>query len=741
MPLTRDRGSQLFERSVQEGDKAVVVLNARREIVWINPSFTKMLGYLSEEVVGRSLVPVLVGKATPTAARVSLERLINAKRGSLEEINGLDKFGNEITLLIYTDHIRDIDENVTETIVTFHSNTPARMIQSLQNNVLEELVSGTSLESVSEFICRKAEFITRDVVSTILRVDQNGLMHPIAAPSLPRYYSDALDGIAIGPTVGSCGTAAFFGEPVLVEDIETSPLWTPYKGLALPLGLKACWSVPIKLRDGRVAGTFAFYFREKRGPSYLHEEIISACVHLCALAIEQHEAKEHIHRLAYFDMLTGLPNRRQIYQKAGQAIAEARDKHGKMALLRLDIKRFKDINDTFGHSTADQILSQVAIRLQGQLRPVDIVGRFGGDVFVIILPDADSAYAMMVGRKLVDAVAKPFAIADLLLPISISVGISLYPDNGADVETLLKRADSAACKGKTAGQEAVSLYEHDVVDRAQERVILGAALREAVSKGQLTLLYQPQVNLADGSLHGVEALVRWAHPVLGEISTSRFIMIAEQIGLIDEIGIWALSKACQQMAVWRAAGRPIPTISVNLSPLHLRNRNLPNVVASLMRQYDIPKHALMLEITEGVTMDDHPTTLATIAAIQALGVGLSMDDFGTGYSSLSRLTHIPFAELKIDRSFIAGMVDDRSALAVITAINSIGHSLDITVIAEGVETETQQKMLRDIGCKVAQGYLFSHALTAADLEIWMRGKCAAPKPVRLHGQKAIKLPV
>ena len=233
MPLTRDRGIHLLGRSVQESDKAVAVLNARREIVWINPSFKKMLGYQSEDVIGRPLVSVLVSKATPSATRLSLERLVNAKRGGLEEINGHDKFGNEITLLIYTDHIRDIDENVTETIVTIHSNTPARMIQTLQNTVLEELVSGASLENVSEFICKKAEFITRDVISTILRVDQNGLLHPLAAPSLPQYYSDALDGIAIGPSVGSCGTAAYFGEPVLVDDIETNPLWAPYKGLAL----------------------------------------------------------------------------------------------------------------------------------------------------------------------------------------------------------------------------------------------------------------------------------------------------------------------------------------------------------------------------------------------------------------------------------------------------------------------------------------------------------------------------
>jgi diguanylate cyclase (GGDEF)-like protein len=406
-------------------------------------------------------------------------------------------------------------------------------------------------------------------------------------------------------------------------------------------------------------------------------------------------------------------------QKIGQSIAKMSAAGSRLALLLLEIDRFKDINDTFGHSVADRILVQIADRVRSQLRQVDIVGRFGGDALVIILPHSDAAHAATVATRVVDEVAKPFAVAELLLPISVHVGISLYPENGINAETLLKRADAALCRGRAAGRKTITLYEREVADGAQEHVILGAALREAVSEGQLTLRYQPQIKLSDGTLHGVEALVRWAHPILGDISTSRFILIAEQIGLIEEIGIWALGEACRQMAAWRAAGRNVPAISVNLSPLHFRNHDLPDIIAHLLSRYDIPQHALMLEITEGVMMDEQPATMAIISDIRALGVGLSMDDFGTGYSSLSRLTQIPFSEIKIDRSFTVRLEQDRGARAIVTAINDIGQSLGMTVVAEGIETEQQRKILKELGCQIGQGYLFSHPLNAIDLEDWL----------------------
>lgn len=272
----------------------------------------------------------------------------------------------------------------------------------------------------------------------------------------------------------------------------------------------------------------------------------------------------------------------------------------------------------------------------------------------------------------------------------------------------------------------VTLQMHDTIDRPNDHVVVGEALREALANGWLTLCYQPQVNLYDGSLHAVEALLRWSHPVLGDVSAGRSIHVAEQIGLIEEIGIWGLREACRQMAEWRAAGRNVPAVSVNLSPTHFCNRELPAIIACLLEEYGIPAHALTVEITEGVKLDDDPTTFATIDAIRELGVGLSMDDFGTGYSDLSRLTQVPFTELKIDRSFISRLCEDGGARAVVIAVNEIGRGLDILVVAEGVETEQQRSMLERLGCRIGQGHLFGRPMKPSELEDWLVSCRQAP---------------
>ncbi|WP_284316048.1 putative bifunctional diguanylate cyclase/phosphodiesterase [Labrys miyagiensis] len=281
---------------------------------------------------------------------------------------------------------------------------------------------------------------------------------------------------------------------------------------------------------------------------------------------------------------------------------------------------------------------------------------------------------------------------------------------------------------------------HDMIDRPNDHAVVGEALKEALANGWLTLCYQPQVNLYDGSLHAVEALLRWSHPVLGDVSTGRSIHVAEQMGLIEEIGIWGLREACRQMAEWRAAGRNVPAVSVNLSPTHFCNRELPAIIACLLNEYGIPAHALTVEITEGVKLDDDPMTFATIDAIRELGVGLSMDDFGTGYSDLSRLTQVPFTELKIDRSFVSRLCEDGGARAVVIAVNEIGCGLDIIVVAEGVETEQQRSMLERLGCRIGQGHLFGRPMKPSELEDWLVSSRQAPVMILPFSDHALYQP-
>jgi diguanylate cyclase (GGDEF)-like protein/PAS domain S-box-containing protein len=709
----------LLSLVANETDRAVIITDSRQRIVYCNTAFTAMFGYGRDEVMGKVPASLLAGRHTDRKTLDRLKRLAREDHGLSVEAIGYDKAGREIWLSATVNPIFDADGAFRHAVSLISNITETRQTQVLQQKVLEAVANDHSLPDIAGLICRQVEAIAPGVVCSILRVDPQGLIHPLASPSLPDYYSDALEGIAIGPSAGSCGTAAFRGEPVLVEDIETDPLWADYKSLPLPLGLLACWSYPIKLKDGRVAGTFAFYFREKRGPSAWHERLVESCVHLCALAFARHEAKAHIAQLAYYDTLTGLPNRTLFGNEIDQCIASAAVERRRMALLFLDIDNFKDVNDTLGHSAGDALLIEIAKRLQKQLRAGDVVSRLGGDEFVVVLTDCEAQHASAVADRILVALGQPVELEGMSLPVSASIGVSLYPDDGIDRETLLKHADTAMYEAKNAGRGTHRFYSPEMNRLAQERLLMSAALSESLALGLLELHYQPQIDSEHGALHGVEALARWRHPTFGEVSPAKFIALAEECGLVETIGEWAIHEACRQMADWRNRGYDIPTVSVNLSPLHFRNRRLPEMITTALEASGLPANALTLEITEGVMMDNCPATSSTIEAVALLGVRLSLDDFGTGYSSLSSISTLPIEEIKIDRSFMRDLETDKNARAVASAVVRIGRSLGLTVVAEGVETEAQRRFLQSLRCHVMQGYLFSPALKAGALETWL----------------------
>jgi diguanylate cyclase (GGDEF)-like protein/PAS domain S-box-containing protein len=721
----------LLSLVANETDRAVLITDARRRIVYCNRAFTAMFGYARAEVMGKAPTSLLRGRHTdkPTLAR--LKRLGRAASGLNEEVLAYTRDGQEIWISATVNPVFDTAGRVVNAVSVIADITETKQIQMLHQRVLEAVAGGSPLSEVADLICRQVERIAPGVVCSMLTVDRAGLLHPLAGPSLPEPYSRTIDGVAIGPAVGSCGTAAYRGAPVLVADIETSPLWQPFKSLPLPLGLLACWSSPIMLRDGRVAGTFALYFREKRGPSAWHERLVGSCLQLAALAIERHEAKAHIDRLAYFDTLTGLPNRALLGEKIDQTIAGATARAGRAAVLFLDLDHFKDINDSLGHSAGDALVVQVARRLAQHVRAGDIVSRLGGDEFVVVLPDCDGDSAAAIAARLLEALAQPVEIEAIALPVSASIGISLFPRDGDSMEALLKHADAAMYQAKAAGRGTYRFFAEDMNLIAQERVTLAAALSEALNQGGLALHYQPQVRAEDEDLHGVEALARWNHPELGPISPAKFIALAEECGLIEAIGEWALGEACRQLAAWRGRGLVVPTVSVNLSALHFRNGRLAPLLSDLLAQHGLSPSDLTLEITESVMMDTCPRTIAHIQAVHALGIRISLDDFGTGYSSLAAITRLPIAELKIDRSFMQDLEADPNARAVASAVVRIGRSLGLSVVAEGVETRAQQRFLQGLRCDVVQGFLFSPALPAAEFEAWLDGRPAAAPASRV----------
>lgn len=705
-------------------NRAVLITDVEQNIVYVNSSFTTLFGYTSEEAEGRRASDLIAGCHTKRTAIAKLvKRLLDGGRRGEVETLVYDKNGEEIWVCARINAFRDAKGRVRHIFALIEDITETKQLRSLQQLIMSALADEVPITEIADRLCRRVEEIAPDVVCSLLHVDSAGLVHPLGGPSLPDDFSRALDGVAIGPDVGSCGTAAFYGEPVLAEDIDTDPRWQPYKTRPLEVGLRACWSTPIKARDGRVIATFAFYFREPRAPSNWHRRIVEACVDLGAFAIERKEARAEIARLAYHDILTGLPNRAQLRHLITTAI-DACPTGSHVALAFLDVDHFKDVNDTLGHAAGDELLIQLAQRLREQIGPEDMLGRLGGDEFVILLPHRNAESAERVAAHLSEALATPLRLGSKLMPMSASIGISLYPDHATDIDTLMQQADAAMYMAKQAGRSTHRMFSAEMNGLTEQRLTLIAALRRAIAEDALTLSYQPQIRSCDGAIHGVEALARWHDAALGEVLPAKFIPLAEECGLIEQIGLWSVREACRQMASWRRAGVNIPCVSVNLSPLNFRNVTLAARLKDILAEHALPADALMLEITEGTFMQDGATALETMHAIRELGVGLSVDDFGTGYSSLSRLAHLPIRELKIDRSFMRDIERDAGALAIATAVVRVGQGLGMTVVAEGVETEGQRRTLAELGCDIVQGFLYAPALPPVAFERWLIEHCA-----------------
>ena len=638
--------------------------------------------------VNQELGELLAGGRPDGGTREELDRRIACREGYHKDVLVYDRAGKPLWVSVMANSVFDERGTLVNVVDVLTDITPTKVHEVLQRRVLQAMVNEASVTEVMNMVCREVERLAPEVLTTVLRVDDAGRLRPLAAPSLPPAFSDALDGEPIGPQCGACGTSAFLGRPVIVPDIATDPLWDGYRHLPLPEDIKSCWSSPIKSSDGRVIGTFGFYFRERRLPDDFHHRLVDVCVYLCALALEREEARARIRQLAFYDELTGLPNRNLLLAQSEQAIARAEAERKRVAVLFLDLDRFKQVNDTLGHPIGDALLREVALRLRRLARATDIVGRLSGDEFVMLLPDFEHGRLTAAAEHILVALAQPFGVGGITLNPSVSIGISVFPENGRDMDTLLRHADMAMYQAKTAGRNRISFFSAEMNRQAQERLALEAALRDALEGRALRLHYQPQVGLRNGSLYGVEALARWRHPTLGEISPARFVPLAEECGLIGDLGDWALREACSQLATWRHNGLRVPSVSVNLSATNFHNLNLPRMIAATLAEFGLAPGDLMLEITEGVVLDATAGTLRTIAELHRLGVRLSMDDFGTGYSSLGHLRRLIVDELKLDRSFVQGLESDDAARALTSAVIRIGESLSLPVVAEGSRTKS-----------------------------------------------------
>ena len=707
-------------QALHSSDSAWIITDDDFNVVQINDGFTRLMGYSFEDIQGQRPLNTLQAQGPNLAPHIREQlNLTGCYTGELE-LRRKDGTLLWVAATINTLNRQPMpaDRNAAEIIVLTDIGF-TKQFEAVQREMLENIVHEQPLQKLMVHMCHALEKMAPQVHVSVLTIDDEGLMHPLAAPSLPTTITSAIEGLRIGPNTGACGRAAYMGTDVVSRDLSSDPNWTEFAPPFLAAGLRACWSCPIKNHDDKVIGTFALYFESARAPNALHQQMVKAFLHLTAIAMERESSKHRIRQLAYYDSLTRLPNRTMFNECAGQALHTQQDPSG--LLFFLDLDRFKLWNDSLGHAAGDALLCEIAQRLGQCTRPQDVVGRLSSDEFAVLMPGCTLAQAPALAQRMLDTIAEPFSINGVMTTPNACIGVCAYPEDGTDIETLLRHADQAMYVAKSQGCQRWERYQPEMGKVSQERADMERALRHTIAAGKLQLHYQPQVSSApQRQLYGLEALARWQHPEWGWVAPPRFIAVAEDAGLIHALTSWLINAACMQLAAWRKQGLHIPHVAVNLSTKNFHDPDFATNVGRALQAHGLCAADLMLEITESVMLDSSPATQENLTALHAMGLRLSMDDFGTGYSSLSYLHRLPISELKLDKSFVQDLGSSSAASALTRSVLNIASSLHMTVVAEGVETEEQAAWLSQQGCPVLQGYLFAKPMPAADVGLWLQ---------------------
>lgn len=709
---------EMLSLVTDQTDNAILITDSDWKVIYANNGLQKILGYSEQDLLGKTptqMMAVHYDEVRVVQGRKALQKGISLH---LEELVKT-KSGRNVWCSVMSNPVFDAAGQFQNMVTIMSEITNAKLHEVIHSKVLALIARDEPLEVAMEHACNEVSDVDEALYPAVFKVDKQRKLQLLAAPRLPNSYRKAFNGLRIAEGAASSGTAALRGEMVDVSDISSDPLWQNFKHVMLPYGLVSCCSTPIKNKAGEVIGIISFARKQRQAMSELDKALVNILSPLCALAIEREEHQQNIRQLAYYDGLTKLPNRSLLHAKAEQEVRDAAANGSTLAILFLDLDRFKQVNDSFGHPAGDQFLKTIAERIKGRCQSSEIYGRLSGDEFVVVLPNTNHEHIGHFVEELKNYISAPVEINNAKVVPSVSIGVSIYPDDGHDVGTLLHRADMAMYQAKIAGKGRFAFFSHELNQLAQEKQELELALQEAIEQGQLELAYQPQINMKDGSLYGVEALARWHHPKFGSISPGKFIPLAEECGLIGELSRWALHEACQQMATWRRKNVAIPAVSINLSPLNFHNMDLCDLVMKELSDNKLKSSDLTLELTESVLLDTNPNTLKVLHDIHDNGIGFSIDDFGTGYSSLSYLRKIPIKELKLDRSFVIDLEYDKTSRALSQAVLQIGKSLELDVVAEGIEEQAQYNVLKSQGFHVAQGFLFSKPLNATEIETWI----------------------
>ena len=814
------------------------------KLLLINDAFCKVFG-VNRDIIGTTLAEKVPKDEREHFLAVDRQVLRDGKEAICEEsltING----ENSKTILTRKNRFTDSHGNyfIVGVIHDITERKHAEEREKARAHVLELITSGKALTVILEAIIQVVEQKNPNMLCSILLLDDTG-EHLLsgAASSLPNFYNEAIDGITIGIGVGSCGTAAFTNERVIVEDIQTHPYWQPYKELAKEAKLAACWSEPIRSAKGDVLGTFAIYHREKNYPTPHDLAVIEQTANLASIAIEKklaedkiklaatvfsharegiiitdatgkilkvndrfteisgysrkeaigqnprilqsgkhspsfyrtmwHEIitnhywtgeiynrhkngqiytelqtintvrdehgiithfvalgnditimKEHqnqLEHIAHYDLLTNLPNRVLLADRLSQAILQCNRQNESLAVVFLDLDGFKHVNDAYGHDIGDKFLVSLSLLMKDALRECDSLARIGGDEFVAVLTDIKSlSHCEQVIERLLIATSTPVTVNNIVLNVSASIGVTLYPKDNVGTDQLIRHADQAMYIAKDLGKNQFHLFDtvQDSVVKMQQEVL--ESIRIALDSHQFVLYYQPKVNMRTGQVIGVEALIRWQHPQRGLLSPIEFLPAIENNPMIIEVGEWVIAEALRQINQWQQSTSSLSlSISVNIAAVQLQQPNFNQRLKSLLSAHpDVDSSKLELEVLETSALEDVNHVSTIMNSCIDLGVKFSLDDFGTGYSSLTYLRRLPVDLIKIDQSFVRDMLSDPEDLAIVEGVITLGNLFERRVIAEGVETIEHGTALLKMGCDLAQGYGIARPMPADEIPQW-----------------------
>lgn len=577
----------------------------------------------------------------------------------------------------------------------------------LQNVILEMIAKGDPLADTAARLCIEVERLAPDAICSILTVDAAGLLHPLAAPSLPEAFSNALDNCPIGPEVGACGSAAYHRTSVGVTDIQSDGRWAAYKQLALPLGLRACWSSPILNGEGAVIGTFALYFRECRPPSDHEREIVRHCVHLSVIAIERHHRVVEHERQVYTDTLTGLQNRAAFEA----ALAELPcDVPGRWALLMIDLDNLKTVNDTFGHHAGDCLLKAASDRIARQTLP-DRMFRVGGDEFAIILQSPDALRDLTAFAELLQtALSAPANCSSHSIVPRATIGGAVLSAGERVAERVRQNADFALYHAKESGRGGFVRYWPGIGSTMIRRVRAIRDVDAALRDGRIEAHYQPIVRLDTREIVGLEALCRLR---IGDqiVPAASFHEATNDVHVATALTARMMSQVAADVRGWLDMGIPFQHVGINVASADMHG-SVGHVLEAAFSAAGVPLRHVILEITESVYMggDSDEVVQKAVKALRAKGIRVALDDFGTGFASLTHLMTVPVDIIKIDKSFVDRLAPSDAGLAIVEGLVQIASKLDIRTVAEGIETEEQARQLQAFGCGLGQGYLFSRAV-------------------------------